>query len=44
MVRFGILDYPIFLPRGLSVLLVSDVSITTVSCVEASVAKTLSRS
>jgi hypothetical protein len=44
MVRFGILDYPVFLARGPSILLVADVSITTVSYIEDSMAKTLSRS
>jgi hypothetical protein len=44
MVQFSILDCPVFLPRGPSVLLVADVSITTVSCVVASMIKTLSRS
>jgi hypothetical protein len=44
MVRFGILDYPVFLPCGSPVLLVADVSVTTVSYVKASIAKTVSRS
>jgi hypothetical protein len=44
MVRFGISDCSIFLSRGFFILLVADVSITAISCVVASVAKTLSRS
>jgi hypothetical protein len=44
MVQFGILDCPIFLIWDPSVLLVADVSVTTISCVVASIAKTLSRS
>jgi hypothetical protein len=44
MVWFDIPDCPIFLIRGPSVLLVVNVSITAVSYVVASVAKTLSRS
>jgi hypothetical protein len=44
MVRFDILDYPIFLSWRLPFLLVVDTPITTVSYVVASVAKTLSRS
>jgi hypothetical protein len=43
-VQFSILDYPVFLTRGPSALLVADVSITVVFCVEASMAKTPSRS
>jgi hypothetical protein len=43
MVRFGILNYPIFLTRGLSVLLVADMFVTAVSFVVVSVAKTPSR-
>jgi hypothetical protein len=44
MVRFDILDCPIFLPRGFSALLVVDVSVTAVSDVVASMTKILSRS
>jgi hypothetical protein len=44
MVRFGILDCPIFFPQGLSVLLVADVPITVVSYIVASMDKILSRS
>jgi hypothetical protein len=44
MVQFGIPDYPVFLTRGPSILLVADVSITAISCIVASVDKTLSRS
>jgi hypothetical protein len=44
MVQFGIPDYPIFLTRGPSVLLVVDMSLMVVSYVEAFVDKTLSRS
>jgi hypothetical protein len=44
MVQFGILDYPVFLSSGSPVLLVADVSVTVVSCVKASIAKTFSRS
>jgi hypothetical protein len=44
MVLFRILDYPIFLPRGLFVLLVTDVSVTAISCVVAYMDKTLNRS
>jgi hypothetical protein len=43
MLCFGILDCPIFLPRGFSVMLVADMSVMAISCVVASVAKTLSR-
>jgi hypothetical protein len=44
MVRFGIPDCPIFPTRGLSILLVADMSVTAVSHVVASVVKTRSRS
>jgi hypothetical protein len=44
MVQFGIPDYPFFLTRGPSILLVADMYITVVSYVVAFVAKTLSRS
>jgi hypothetical protein len=44
MVQFGIPDYPVFLTRGLSILLVADVSIMVVSYIVASMTKTLSRS
>jgi hypothetical protein len=44
MVRFGILDCPIFLSYGSRVLLMTDVSVTTVSYVRASVAKIFSKS
>jgi hypothetical protein len=44
MIQFSILDYPIFLSRGLRVPLVADVSVMVVSYVVASMAKTLSRS
>jgi hypothetical protein len=44
MVRFGILDYPVFLPRSSSALLKADVSVAAISCVVASMAKILSRS
>jgi hypothetical protein len=44
MIRFGILDCSIFLTRGPSVLLVANVSVTAISCIIASMAKTLSRS
>jgi hypothetical protein len=40
MVRFYILDYPVFLSLGPHVLLVADVSVTVVSCIVASVTKT----
>jgi hypothetical protein len=43
MVQLGILDYPVFLTRGPSVLLVVDLSVRAISYVVASVAKTLSR-
>jgi hypothetical protein len=38
MVRFGIPDYPVFLSRGPSVLLVADVFVMVVSCIAAFVA------
>jgi hypothetical protein len=44
IVRFGSIDCPIFLNRGPSILFVADVSVTAISCVVASIAKTLSRS
>jgi hypothetical protein len=44
MVRFGILDYPIFLPRSFSAMLMVDVSVAAISYLVASMAKTLSRS
>jgi hypothetical protein len=44
MVRFGILDCPVFLPQSSFALLMDDVSVTAISCVVASMAKTLSRS
>jgi hypothetical protein len=44
MVRCGILDFPIFLPRSSSALLMADVSVAAISCVVASMAKTLSKS
>jgi hypothetical protein len=44
MVQFGNMDYLIFLTQGPSILLVANVSVMAVSCVVASVAKTLSRS
>jgi hypothetical protein len=44
MVRFGILDYLVFLTRGPSALLVADVSVMAISNVVPSVAKTMSRS
>jgi hypothetical protein len=44
MVRFDILNYPIFLSWSLPVLLVADTPVTTISCVVASVAKTLCKS
>jgi hypothetical protein len=44
MVWFGIPDYLVFLTRGLSILLVADMSVTAVSYVVASVSKTMSRS
>jgi hypothetical protein len=44
MVRFGIMDYLVFLPRSSSALLMADMSVVAISCVVASVAKTLSRS
>jgi hypothetical protein len=44
MVWFGILNCPVFMSRCPPILLVTDVSITVVSCEVVSVAKTLSRS
>jgi hypothetical protein len=44
MVQFGIMDCPVFMTRGPSIMLVADMFVTAVSCVEASVPKTLSRS
>jgi hypothetical protein len=44
MAQFGIPDCPVFLSWTLLVLLVIDTPVTVVSCVVASVAKTLSRS
>jgi hypothetical protein len=44
MVWFGILDYTIFLPRSSSALLMADVFIAAISCIVASMVKTLSRS
>jgi hypothetical protein len=44
MFRFRIPDCPIFLPYGLSIFLVADVSVAVVSYIVASMAKTLSRS
>jgi hypothetical protein len=44
MVRFDILDCPVFLSWSLLVLLVADTPVTIVPCVVAYVVKTLSRS
>jgi hypothetical protein len=44
MVQFSISDYPIFLLSDPFILLVANVSVTAVSCVVASMDKTLSRS
>jgi hypothetical protein len=44
MVRFGILNCPVFLSWSLPVLLVTDTLVTIISCVVASMAKTLSMS
>jgi hypothetical protein len=44
MAQFGILDCPVFLSWSLPVLLVVNTPVTVVSCVVASMAKTLSRS
>jgi hypothetical protein len=44
MVRFGILDYLVFLSLSLPALLVADAPITAISCVVALMAETLSRS
>jgi hypothetical protein len=41
MIQFGIPDCSIFLSRGPSVLLMADVSVTVISYIVASVAKTL---
>jgi hypothetical protein len=43
-IRFEVLDHPVSLSQNPTVLLVADVSVTTISYVVASVAKTLSRS
>jgi hypothetical protein len=44
MVQFNILECLIFLPRSFSALLMADMSVAAISCVLASMAKTLSRS
>jgi hypothetical protein len=44
MVRFVISDCLVFLSWSITALLVADALVTTISCVVASVAKTLSRS
>jgi hypothetical protein len=44
MVRFGILNYPVFLPVSSLVLLLADASVMAISYVIASVIKTSSRS
>jgi hypothetical protein len=44
MVRFGIPDYLVFLSWSLPALLVVDAPVTAISCVVASVIKTLSKS
>jgi hypothetical protein len=43
-IQFGVLDHPVFLSQNPVVLLVADVSVTAVSCIVASVAKTPSKS
>jgi hypothetical protein len=43
-IQFGVPDHPVFLSRNPAVLLVANVSVTVISCVVASIAKTLRRS